>query len=114
MMITFLTQFSNNIDYLNLNLKKMEFQKLLYFQAIYFQKVFLIATCIQTFYHSKFLYHQSINYSYNFTKIKLKTSLDFKFTLIILLKIIHHHFLFFIIKEKLNLVKSHLFPLKYH
>ena len=77
----FLTQFSNNIDYLNLNLKKKwNFKNFYIFQAIYFQKSFFdsdLYSNILSF--PKFLYHQSINYSYNFTKkIKLKTSLDFK------------------------------------
>ena len=77
----FLTQFSNNIDYFKLNLnKKWNFKNFYIFQAIYFQQSFFdsdLYSNILSF--PKFLYHQSINYSYNFTKkIKLKTSLDFK------------------------------------
>ena len=77
----FLTQFSNNIDYFNLSLsKKWHFKNLYISHALHYQKSFFdsdLFTNILSF--PKFLYHQSINYSFNFTKkIKLKTSLDFK------------------------------------
>ncbi len=77
----FLTQFSNNIDYFNFSLnKKWQFKNLYISQAFHIQKSFFdsdLYTNILSF--PNFLYHQSINYSFNFTnKIKLKTSLDLK------------------------------------